>query len=156
MVVVKKSYAQGKLISIEQVSPERTVPECPAYHACGGCQISHLTYEGQLAVKERRVKDVMTRIGGFTDNRVLPILGAAHPWNYRNKMALPVAQVTGGPILGYYRQGSHQVVPIDGCLIQEEENNRVLRFVEGFMTRHHVRGYNEKAEKATSATSWPG
>lgn len=147
MVVVKKSYAQGKLISIEQASPERTVPECPAYHACGGCQISHLTYEGQLAVKERRVKDVMTRIGGFTENRVLPILGAAHPWNYRNKMALPVAQVTGGPVLGYYRQGSHQVVPIDGCLIQEEENNRVLRFVEGFMTRHHVRGYNEKSRK---------
>lgn len=145
----KKSYAQGRLISIEKSSPERTVPTCPAYKSCGGCQISHLTYEGQLSIKERRVRDVMRRIGGYEEEIVLPILGAAHPWNYRNKMAVPVSQVTSGPVAGYYRQGSHQVVPIDGCLIQEEENNRLLRFAEGFMVRHHLQGYNEKSGKGS-------
>ena len=149
IVAAKKSYAQGKLISIEKESPERVVPECPVFKSCGGCQISHLTYEGQLAVKERRVKDVMTRIGGFGEDCVLPILGAESPWNYRNKMAVPVSQVTGGAEMGYYRQGSHQVVPIDGCLIQEEENNRVLRFAKGFMTRRRIQGYNEKARKGS-------
>ena len=94
----KKSYAQGRLISIEKSSPERTVPTCPAYKSCGGCQISHLTYEGQLSIKERRVRDVMRRIGRYEEEIVLPILGAAHPWNYRNKMAVPVSQVTSGPV----------------------------------------------------------
>ena len=89
IVTAKKSYATG--------------PACPAYHACGGCQISHLTYEGQLAVKERRVKDVMVRIGGCEESLVRPIAGASRPWNYRNKMAVPVSQVTSGPVLGYYR-----------------------------------------------------
>lgn len=149
IVAAKKSYAQGRLISIEKPSPFRAKPECPAYHACGGCQISHLTYEGQLAVKEQRVRDVVSRIGGFSEALVLPVLPAEHPWNYRNKMAVPVAQATSGPVAGYYRQGSHQVVPIEGCLIQEEENNRVLRFAEGFMIRHHIQGYNEKARKGS-------
>ena len=88
IVAAKKSYAQGKLISIEKPSPFRTKPECPAYHACGGCQISHLTYEGQLAVKEQRVKDVVSRLGGFSEDLVLPVLPAENPWNYRNKMAV--------------------------------------------------------------------
>lgn len=145
----KKSYAQGRLISIEKASPDRTEPACPAYKSCGGCQISHLTYEGQLSIKERRVRDVMKRIGGYDEDIVLPILGASHPWNYRNKMAVPVSQVTSGPVAGYYRQGSHQIVPIDGCLIQEEENNRLLRFAEGFMVRHHLQGYNEKSGKGS-------
>lgn len=149
IVAAKKSYAQGRLISIEKQSPFRAKPECPAYHACGGCQISHLTYEGQLAMKEQRVRDVVSRIGGFSEDLVLPVLPAEHPWNYRNKMAVPVAQATSGPVAGYYRQGSHQVVPIEGCLIQEEENNRVLRFAEGFMIRHHIQGYNEKARKGS-------
>ena len=59
-----------------------------------------VTYEGQLAVKERRVKDVMVRIGGCEESLVRPITGASRPWNYRNKMAVPVSQVTSGPVLG--------------------------------------------------------
>ena len=149
IVTVKKSYATGKLISIEKTSTERCQPECPVYASCGGCQISHMTYKGQLSIKEQRVKDVMVRIGGSHEAVVKPIIGAAHPWNYRNKMAIPVSQVTGGAILGYYRQGSHQVVPIDNCDIQEEENNRLLRFAQGFMTRHNISGYNEKSRKGS-------
>lgn len=147
IILIKKSYASGKLISVEKPSPYRTVPQCPVYDSCGGCQISHLTYEGQLAAKERRVKDVMVRIGKASEDVVLPILGAPHEWNYRNKMAVPVGQVTGGPVLGYYRQGTHQIVPIQECLIQEEENNRLLRFAEDFMIRHGITGYNEKSGK---------
>lgn len=149
IVTAKKSYATAKLISVETTSPCRVKPECPVYDSCGGCQISHMTYEGQLAIKERRVKEVMTRIGGSREELVRPVLGAPHPWKYRNKMAIPVSQATSGAVLGYYRQGSHQVIPVDGCFIQEEENNRLLRFAQGFMTRHHVSGYNEKARKGS-------
>ena len=149
IVTAKKSYATGRLISIETPSVHRTTPACPVCHACGGCQISHLTYEGQLAVKERRVKDVMVRIGGCEESLVRPIAGASRPWNYRNKMAVPVSQVTSGPVLGYYRQGSHQVIPIASCAIQEEENNRLLRFAQGFMTRHQLTGYNEKTGRGS-------
>ena len=147
IVTAKKSYATGRLISIDIPSPARTAPTCPVYESCGGCQISHLTYEGQLAIKERRVRDVMSRIGGVSEDLVKPIIGAAHPWHYRNKMAIPAAEGEKGAVLGYYRQGSHQVIPIDGCLIQEEINNKLLRFAQDFMARHHISAYNEKTKK---------
>lgn len=51
ITLLKKSYALGKLLSIEQKSPFRVVPECPVYENCGGCQLSYLTYEGQLDMK---------------------------------------------------------------------------------------------------------
>ncbi len=147
IVTAKKSYATGRLISIDAPSAHRCRPDCPVYDSCGGCQISHLTYEGQLAVKERRVKDVMSRIGGVSEDLVKPVIGAAHPWAYRNKMAIPAAEAKGGALLGYYRQGSHQVIPIDSCLIQEEGNNKLLRFAKDFMARHHISAYDEKTKK---------
>ena len=89
ITLLKKSYALGKLLSIEQESPFRMVPECPVYEHCGGCQLSHLTYEGQLDMKYRRVKDVIERIAGESGDLVKPVLPAAHlsrteiKWPYR-------------------------------------------------------------------------
>ncbi len=146
---VKKSYASAQLLEVEEASADRVTPECPVYKSCGGCQISHMNYEAQAAWKENRVREVVSRLGGFSGDLVLPVKKAAHPFGYRNKMAVPAAQASGGAKIGYYRQGTHQVVPISGCLIQEEENNRLLRFAAGFLTRHNIYGYNEKSRKGT-------
>lgn len=131
ITLLKKSYALGKLLSIEQESPFRMVPECPVYENCGGCQLSHLTYEGQLDMKYRRVKDVIERIAGESGDLVRPVLPAAHPFAYRNKMAVPAGLVKGKAVLGCYRQGSHNIIPVSSCAIQKEENNRLLRFARG-------------------------
>ena len=56
-------------------SPYRKDAECPVYNQCGGCQLQHLTYEGQLQAKEKQVRDVMQRIGGLGDVPVHPVLG---------------------------------------------------------------------------------
>ena len=145
----KKSYAQGRLISIEKASPDRTEPTCPAYKSCGGCQISHLTYEGQLSIKERRVRDVMKRIGGYDEDIVLPILGASHPWNYRNKMAVPVSQVTSGPVTGYFRSS-----PSTDALSRRRKitGSSALRKVSWSVTIS--RDTMKNREKAPSVTSW--
>ena len=149
----KKSYAQGRLISIEKASPDRTEPTCPAYKSCGGCQISHLTYEGQLSIKERRVRDVMKRIGGYDEDIVLPILGASHPWNYRNKMAVPVSQVTSGPVTGYYRQGIRSSPSTDALSRRRKiTGSSALRKVSWSVTIS--RDTMKNREKAPSVTSW--
>ncbi|MBQ5413230.1 MAG: TRAM domain-containing protein, partial [Schwartzia sp.] len=46
--VVKKNYASGRLLRIIRESTDRTVPKCPIYKECGGCQLQHLSYEAQL------------------------------------------------------------------------------------------------------------
>ena len=149
ITLLKKSYAVGKLLSIEQESPFRTVPKCPVYENCGGCQLSHLTYEGQLDMKYRRVKDVIERIAGESGDLVRPVLPAAHPFAYRNKMAVPAGLVKGKAALGCYRQGSHDIIPVSSCAIQKEENNRLLRFARRFIEKHGISVYDEKTRKGS-------
>ena len=149
ITLLKKSYALGKLLSIEQESPFRTVPECPVYENCGGCQLSHLTYEGQLDMKYRRVKDVIERIAGESGDLVKPVLPAAHPFAYRNKMAVPAGLVKGKAALGCYRQGSHDIIPVSSCAIQKEENNRLLQFARRFIEKYGISVYDEKTRKGS-------
>lgn len=149
ITLLKKSYALGKLLSIEQESPFRMVPECPAYEHCGGCQLSHLTYEGQLDMKYRRVKDVIERIAGESGDLVRPVLPAAHPFAYRNKMAVPAGLVKGKAALGCYRQGTHDIIPVSSCAIQKEENNRLLQFARRFIEKYGISIYDEKTRKGS-------
>ncbi|MDP4102917.1 MAG: TRAM domain-containing protein, partial [Bacillota bacterium] len=60
---VKKGFAFGRLIELKEESPHRTDAPCPIYKQCGGCQLQHMTYEGQLLFKQKQVKDVLERIG---------------------------------------------------------------------------------------------
>ena len=149
IILLKKSYALGKLLSIEQESPFRVVPECPVYENCGGCQLSHLTYEGQLDMKYRRVKDVIKRIAGESGDLVKPVFPAAHPFAYRNKMAVPAGLVKGKAALGCYRQGSHDIIQVSSCAIQKEENNRLLQFARRFIEKYGISVYDEKTRKGS-------
>ena len=149
ITLLKKSYALGELLSIEQESPFRVVPKCPVYENCGGCQLSHLTYEGQLDMKYRRVKDVIERIAGESGDLVKPVLPAAHPFAYRNKMAVPAGLVKGKAALGCYRQGSHDIIPVSSCAIQKEENNRLLQFARRFIEKYGISVYDEKTRKGS-------
>ena len=142
--LVKRAYAVGTLSEISETSPARVVPTCPVYEECGGCQISHLSYDAQLAVKRKRVADVLSRIGGYPAAFVHPVIGAAHPVSYRNKMAVPAGFSKGRPALGYYRRGSHDIIPTDFCEILRDGNNRLLAFAKDFMARHHISPYDEK------------
>lgn len=145
--LLKKSYAVGTLRRILTPSPDRTAPLCPVYESCGGCQISHLTYEGQLRAKWQRVAGVITKIAGCPSSLVAPVIPAAHPFGYRNKMAAPVGGTAGNAKIGCYRQGSHDIVSIGACAIQEEANNRLLAFCKTFMDRHGIQPYSEASRK---------
>ena len=141
---VKKNYAKGKLVAVKQVSPDRMKPPCPVYEMCGGCQLQHLSYEGQLAIKHRQVHDAVIRIGKLSDVTIHPTLGAVHPWHYRNKMQFPVGTDAGGSIvIGCYAQGSHTIVPTDNCLIQHMSNNTIASQVQRIATEVGLLPYNE-------------
>ncbi|MCF4150548.1 23S rRNA (uracil(1939)-C(5))-methyltransferase RlmD [Dethiosulfovibrio sp. F2B] len=109
----KKNYATAKVLNVEVPSEHRITPRCPWYGLCGGCQLQHGSYDLQLEIKAKSVKDAMERIGRMKVER--PI---CHPspiqWGYRNKASFPVRSENGGEI-GFFRSGSHKLVPIDGC-----------------------------------------
>jgi 23S rRNA (uracil1939-C5)-methyltransferase len=147
VTLVKKSYAVARLDEIVSASSERVEPLCPVYEQCGGCQLQHLSYKGQLACKRQQVLDALTRIGHL-DTEVLPVLGADNPWNYRNKMQFPAALNAEGSLqIGCYAVATHSVVNTDSCLIQKQANNDVLLTVRKWMQRFGISAYDEKTGK---------
>ncbi len=140
---VMKTAAAGEVVRVLHPSPQRTAPECPHFGRCGGCDFQHVTYEEELWAKRARVQDALRRLGG-TEVEVEEILGARDPLRYRNKSQYPV-----GPdgAIGFYRARSHQVIPVESCLIQSELSDKTARAVGAWMRRYRVSGYDERTGK---------
>lgn len=143
IVEVKKSYARGEVVKIIKGSADRVAPKCGIYDKCGGCQLQHLEYGAQLRAKRQQVIDAVTRIGGQKDLYVEPTIGAATPWNYRNKMQFPIGRVKGKTIIGCFAQGSHEIIDTRDCHIQREGNNDIVNAVRDIVTRLNIPVYNE-------------
>ena len=143
---VKKTYAKGKLTKIITASPNRVEPKCPIYLECGGCQLQHLDYQGQLQVKTQQVKDAIQRIGK-QDTIIYDTIGAEDPWFYRNKMQFPVGKKNDDVIIGCYAQGTHRIIDTPNCLIQKQENNKIVQAVKKVLAELKIPPYDEKIGK---------
>lgn len=109
-------YAHARLLEVLEPSPDRVSPPCPYFgpEGCGGCQWQHVAYEAQLRLKAEIVADQLTRIGRLTDPPVRPTLPDPTGWAYRNQARFHPSPDGG---LGFRVASSHQVVPVDTCLI---------------------------------------
>lgn len=140
----KKNYAHGRLVEILTASPERVTPPCEIASLCGGCQIQSMSYEAQLKWKESHVRACMDRIAKLPEVILSPIIGMEDPWHYRNKVLYPAGGAPGKPELGFYKQGTHQVVSGKGCLIQHPFNAEMLETVKELMELHGIQPYSEE------------
>ncbi|KZZ84199.1 23S rRNA (uracil(1939)-C(5))-methyltransferase RlmD [Bacillus sp. SJS] len=149
IIKVKKGFAFGRLMEIKEQSLERREAPCPIYKECGGCQLQHLSYEGQLDFKRKQVENVLSRIGKLNLDEVTvhPTLGMDNPWNYRNKAQVPVGEREGGLVAGFYQQRSHEIIDMQKCLIQQAENDDVVQAVKEICSRYGIRAYNEEKHK---------
>ena len=139
---VKKNVAWGRGVECLSASPERVEPDCPLCARCGGCQYRHMTYAEELRAKGQRVEDALTRLGGLS-LPVPPVLGAENTLRYRNKVQFPVAPGKDGPLVGYYRARSHQVLPVEDCLLQPETVTRLRGAFVRWMEEYRVSAYDE-------------
>lgn len=147
VIKVKKGYGYGRLIELYEQSPDRAEPSCPVYKQCGGCQLQHLSYDGQLRAKQKHVKEVMARIGKLENVIVHPVIGMKDPWRYRNKAQVPVGEREGGLVAGFYQERSHEIIDMDACLIQQEMNDAVVRTVKKICEKYRIPAYNEVTHK---------
>ena len=145
--MVKKTYATGKLIDIVTPADNRIEPTCELYGICGGCQLQHITYEGQLSLKTQKVKDVIERIGHQNPDLVKPALGPKEPWAYRNKMQMPVGGARGDIQMGFYAMGSHDIVQGTNCPIQDDGNNTIAQVCYDIAKELDVEPYDEHTGK---------
>ena len=162
---VKKNYAFGRVSEMLALSPDRQESFCPHSGLCGGCVYSKLSYEAQLALKEKQVREKLVRLGGLTDPVIMPIIGMGGedatevPFRYRNKASMPVS--TGGlitqkggivkpvhePRVGFYRPKSHDIVDCEDCLLQSEPAMAAAAALRKFMEEDHITSYDPRWEK---------
>ncbi|PRO66201.1 23S rRNA (uracil(1939)-C(5))-methyltransferase RlmD [Alkalicoccus urumqiensis] len=147
VIHTKKNFGFGKLLELEEASENRVEPPCPIFQRCGGCQLQHLSYEGQLQYKQDQVKQVMARIGGLTDITVHPTIGMENPWRYRNKSQVPIGEQNGQVVAGFYAERSHQIVDMEECLIQHEDADRAVQLVKKLAADYGIRGYDDRTHK---------
>ena len=145
-----KTYAFGRIEEILSPSPDRVEEDCPVSRQCGGCVFRHISYEAELRAKEQRVRDALSRIGGFSDLPVLPILGAQQPDRYRNKAQFPIgSDGEGGILFGFYSTHSHRIIPCKDCLLHPVEFIRAMEAVGRWQAETGETAYDEEMGKGT-------
>ncbi|OCA83005.1 23S rRNA (uracil-5-)-methyltransferase RumA [Bacillus sp. FJAT-27225] len=147
IIKTQKNYSIGKLIELIETSPYRVVIQPEETHKYGGCQLEHMSYEGQLKFKENQVKQVLARIGKLEDVVVHPVLGMEEPWHYRNKAQVPVGEKDGRMVAGFFKPRSHEIVDTDESLIQLPEVNEAINTVKDICGQLGIRPYDEQAHK---------
>lgn len=124
---LKPQYAQAKLQTILSPSEKRIRPHCIVADKCGGCQWQHVDYPDQVLAKQNQVLQALERIGGFSNPPVAPMLTAGSQLEYRNKVTYPLSRSASGQVqAGYYRKGTHQLINLNLCPVQDTRLNPFL------------------------------
>jgi 23S rRNA (uracil1939-C5)-methyltransferase len=135
--------AWAVLATLRARSPERTEPVCPAYGACGGCLLEHMSYARQLLWKRAHVQAMLQRAG--IDAAVAACVPSPRPLGYRNKSKLVYAMDDlGRPVLGAYAPRSHRVVDLSGCRVAEPPLDELAQRLRERLMTHGVRAYDER------------
>ena len=128
----KKQFAEAELVEVKETSPDRVEPQCPYFGRCGGCAYQHISYEHQLAIKWRQVRDALQRIGKLRDVPMRPIISSPRQYAYRNRITVHAQD----GVIGFFRRNSRRLLDIELCPISREDVNRALA---GLRARPYVR-----------------
>ena len=113
--------------------------KCPYQKKCGGCTYLNLSYEEQLAKKEQFLKKTL--------NGIVPVkgmVGMENPYHYRNKVNSAFARKKDGTIIsGIYEKGTHKVVPVDECLLEDQRADAIIRDIRSLLKSFKIMIYNE-------------
>ncbi len=144
LVRVKPQYAHAKMQELLEPSPHRIRPSCIVADKCGGCQWQHIDYEYQLEAKKNQIIQVLERIGGFAAPPVDPVLSPPAALGYRNKATYPLSRSNQGQVqAGYYQKGTHQLINLNQCPVQDERLNPLLKEIKQDIYKQGWSIYNE-------------
>lgn len=150
LVRVKPKYAVAKLEQVLTPSPERIRPACIVADKCGGCQWQHIDDEYQRQAKRNLVIQALERIGGFKQPAVDSEVLKGSTLAYRNKATYPVQQAATGQIkAGYYQKGSHRLINLNQCPIQDARLNPLLANIKQDIQQRGWLVYDEQHQTGT-------
>lgn len=142
IVKLHSSYAIARLVSVLSPSPFRTVPDCPHFLECGGCNYLNCSIEYENKTKEKSVGDVYKKFGidAEIEKTVCPVSE-----KYRNKVVLYYGN--GG--FGYYKQGTNEIAPHTRCKMNPDEIDKIAELCKKELNKSGLRAlFIRKTEKS--------
>lgn len=106
---------------------------------CGGCDYQGIEYEKQLAMKQKAINTLLS------DNcKPDKIIGAQNPYHYRNKVhGVFERDKKGNVYTGIYQEGTHNVIPVEDCLIENQTASAILKTLSQMVKSFKFKVYDE-------------
>ncbi len=159
----KHGYAEANLLAVKKPSPDRVEPPCVHFGACGGCKWQMLSYEKQLAFKQKQVEDNFRHLGKFEFPEISPIIGSEKQYYYRNKLEYTFSTLKWLPYdqlkqyengvffeqrcLGFHVPGMFdKVLDIEHCMLQAAPSNEIRLFLREYALSHELAFYNPREQ----------
>lgn len=140
---VTATAVYGRAEEAVKLSPERREPQCASWLRCGGCTLWHMSYEEEKRLKLGKLNDALKHIGHQT-LQTEEIIGSDNVAHYRNKGIYAVQNVGGEIKSGFFAPRSHELVPVEECLIQKKLADKTAAAVTEFMKSKGIAAYDEK------------
>lgn len=121
----RQRFLTAKLKQVIEPALTRIKPECPYYTQCGGCHLQHMQINAEREAKFAMVESMLRNQAGLVPLEPMRLLGQNLPeFGYRSRVSLHLSEEGK---LGFYREGTGEVVDIESCLIANAEINNTLQ-----------------------------
>ncbi|MCD0094995.1 23S rRNA (uracil(1939)-C(5))-methyltransferase RlmD [Streptococcus agalactiae] len=143
---VRRNFAEAKLLKINKKSKNRVDPACSIYKECGGCQIMHLQYDKQLEFKTDVIRQALMKFKPerYENYEIRKTIGMPEPEHYRAKLQFQVRSFGGNVKEGLYAQGTHRLIDIKDCLVQDSLTQEMINRVAELLGKYKLPIYNER------------
>ena len=141
---VLKKFAFGMIVNIITASPDRVEIKDAVGTRVGTMPLQHISYPLQLKFKRQQVLDSLDKVLKVDESIVYETIGMENPWEYRNKAQVPVREINGVLETGFFKRGSHDLVPIENFYIQDPKIDEAVVVIRDIARELEIPAYNEK------------
>lgn len=138
---VAGTYAFGRVVKTLKESEDRNKDVDVATLTTGIAPLAHLKYDAQLRFKQNQIQELFKK--QHVDVEVSETLGMENPTGYRNKAQIPTRELRGELTTGFFRRGSHNLMPIEDFYIQYPEIDKAIVVIRDILRKYHIPAYNE-------------
>ncbi len=142
---LKKHYGTGSIIKVIEPSSDRANDDIVSFS--GEIPLINYNYSKQLEWKRHKVKMDLLKFATLLDIEVKDTLGMEHPYRYRNHMQIPVGNRKGKAVLGFFEKGSHNIVDMDGSILQPEIGDEILDTIRQWVEKYNISPYDRRTNK---------
>ncbi|MEG1791491.1 MAG: 23S rRNA (uracil(1939)-C(5))-methyltransferase RlmD [Clostridia bacterium] len=125
IVHIKKNLAFAELIKVMRASELRVTPKCEYFGICGGCDLQHINAVEQSDFKREQVQNCLHKVG-LNNVECAPVV-CGEKFFYRNKLQLPIGEIDGKIVAGFYKKSSHEIVEINDCLLHGNWAKKIIK-----------------------------